>query len=63
MAQLENLHMDIPLLPDIVEESEILLTDKLFSKAYNHFEICVIMSGIYSILKVVFAPIFLAIAE
>lgn len=44
-------------------ENEILLADKLYAKAYEHFELCVIANGLYSFLKACVAPFFIALSE
>ncbi len=53
---------EIPLL-DQAQTDEVLLVDKLYAKAYNHFEVCVIISGIYSILKACVAPFIIAVSQ
>lgn len=42
-----------------IPEQEILLVDKVYARAYDHFEICVVISGIYSFLKACIAPFFI----
>lgn len=58
MALQNNIHFDHPLLPDL-ENDDVLLVDKLYAKAYSHFQVCIILSGIYSALKLCITPFIL----
>ncbi len=40
-----------------------MLVDKLYSKAYEHFEICVIINMIYSAVKALAAPFFILLSD
>lgn len=53
---------EIPLLED-AEVDEVLLVDKLYARAYNHFQICIIISAIYSIGKACAAPFILVLTD
>ena len=59
---LNNIPVNLPLLEDF-NDQEVILVDKLYHKAYNHFQIVIVFSGIYSFLKIVLAPLFIAFDE